>query len=176
LDSRLITPLLLGMVVAWGIYRRVRRNIGRQTVNTRRLHVRVAIFAVFGALVVFFSVTDVRLLGALLGGLGVGAALAYLGLQHTKFEVTAQGHYYTPHTYIGLIVSALFLGRIAFRFLSFHLDTAAAADPNQNPFAAYQKSPLTLAIFGVLIGYYVLFYIGVLRTSRNLTYSAAAGS
>jgi hypothetical protein len=39
---------------------------------------------------------------------------------------------------------------------------------NQNPLSAYQGSPLTLAIFGVLIGYYLVFYIGVLRKTRNL--------
>jgi cytochrome b561 len=176
LDSKLITPVLLSIVVAWGMYRRVRRNIGRQPVNSRRLHIRIGIFVVIGALVGFFSLRDMRLLGALLGGFCGGAALAYLGLQHTKFEATAQGRFYTPHTYIGLFVSALFMGRIVFRFLSLHLDAVAAADPNQNPLGSYQKSPLTLAIFGVLIGYYVLFNIGVLRTSQNLTYSAPVNS
>jgi len=44
----------------------------------------------------------------------------------------------------------------------------AAAQADQNPLAAFQRSPLTLAIFGVLIGYYVLYYAGVLRTSKSL--------
>ena len=174
MDPKLITPLLLSIVVAWGMYRRVRRNIGRQPVNTRRLQLRIGIFVMIGAPVLFFSLSDMTLLGALLGGFAGGAALAYLGLEHTKFEATGQGRFYTPHTYIGLFVSVLFLGRIVFRFLSVHAGMDAAAHPNQNPFDAYQKSPLTMSIFGVLIGYYVLFTIGILRRSRSLASPAAS--
>jgi hypothetical protein len=140
------------------MYRRVRRNIGRQPVSARRLHIRIGIFILIGALVLFFSLNDVKSLGALLGGLFGGAVLAYFGLQHTKFEATPQGRFYTPRTYIGLLVSALFVGRVAFRFMSL---------PNPNSFSAYQKSPLTLAMLGALIGYYVVFNIGVLRRSQS---------
>jgi hypothetical protein len=51
-----------------------------------------------------------------------------------------------------------------------------AAQADQNPFAAFQRSPLTLAIFGVLVGYYVFYYAGVLRASRNLPAPAPAVS
>jgi hypothetical protein len=34
-----------------------------------------------------------------------------------------------------------------------------------NPFAAFQRSPLTLAIFALLIGYYVTYYSGILLRS-----------
>jgi hypothetical protein len=168
LDPKSITPVLLGIAVAWGMYRRVRRNIGRQPVNTRRLQLRIGIFVALGALVLFFSWRDLNLLGALVGGFAGGAALAHFGLRHTRFEATVQGRFYTPHTYIGLIVSALFLGRIVFRFLTVHAGMDVAASPNQNSFGAYQKTPLTLGIFGVLVGYYVFFNIGIVRRSRSL--------
>ena len=44
----------------------------------------------------------------------------------------------------------------------------AAAQADRNPFATYQKSPLTLAIFGVVVGYYLLYYTGVLNKSKAL--------
>jgi len=171
LDPKLITPALLSVVVVWALYRRFRRNIGRQAVDVRRLRIRVGIFVLLGALVPLVAARDMSLLGALLGGMAGGAGLAYFGLQHTKFEATDAGRFYTPHTYIGLFVSALFLARVAFRILTVHVNTDATAFSNQTPLAAYQKSPLTLAILGVLIGYYVLFYMGVLRKSRNLAIS-----
>jgi hypothetical protein len=164
----LITPVLISALVAWAIYRRFRRNIGRQAVNIRRLQLRIAIFLVIGVLVLFVAANDMTSLGALLGGVVGGAALALLSLKHTMFEAIGEQRFYTPHTYIGLFVSALFLARVAFRLLTVHVNTGATALSNQNPFAAYQKSPLTLAILGVLVGYYVLFYIGVIRRSRNL--------
>ena len=168
MDPKLTTPVLLSILVAWAIYRRFRRNIGRQAVSVRRLQLRIGIFLVIGALVLFVAVSDMTLLGALLGGLAAGAALAYVGLKHTMFEAAGEERFYTPHTYIGLFVSALFLARVAFRILTVHVSAETTALSNQNPFAAYQKSPLTLAILGVLIGYYVLFYTGVIRKSRNL--------
>jgi hypothetical protein len=172
LDPKLITPYLLGLVVAWAIYRRVRRNFGRQIVNARRLQARVAIFSVIGALVLLASVVNIALLGALIAGAACGGALGYFGLRHTRFEVTALGRFYTPHTYIGLFVTALFVSRMAFRFLTVNLNTYAAGQGSRNPFELYQRSPLTLAIFGVLIGYYVVFNIGVLRKSRDLVLPA----
>jgi uncharacterized transporter YbjL len=165
-DLNLVTPYALSLVVAWAIYRRVRRNIGRQAVNVRRLQVRIGVFAVIGALALSASVTSVALFGAWIGGAAGGAVLGYFALQHTKFEATPQGRYYTPHTYIGLFVTALFLSRIVFRFVTGY--------SGGNAFAAYQKSPLTLAIFGVLIAYYLVFTIGVLRRSQKLEPPAAA--
>jgi hypothetical protein len=91
-----------------------------------------------------------------------------LGLKHTVFEAAGEERFFTPHTYIGLFVSALFLARVAFRLSAIHMNTDTTAFFNQSPIAAYQKSPLTLGILGVLIGYYVLFYAGVIRRSRNL--------
>jgi len=62
----------------------------------------------------------------------------------------------------------LLLSRIAYRFLVVYPAAHAAAQADRNPFAAYQKSPLTLAILGVVIGYYLLYYAGVLNRSRAL--------
>jgi cytochrome b561 len=109
---------------------------------------------------------DTRLLAALAAGIVGGVILGFVSLRHTKFEATAQGHFYTPHTYIGLIVIALFVTRIAFRFMAIYLAPRAAAQPI-SPLSQYQRSPLTLAIFGVLIGYYIVFNLGILRSSRN---------
>jgi hypothetical protein len=171
-DPKLITPLLLSLVFVWAIYRRVRRNFGRQPLHAGRLQFRLAVLAVIAVLLLLASVRTTTLIGALLAGIACGAALGYLGLRYTKFEVTPQGRFYTPHTYLGLLVSALFLGRVIFRFLTIYLAGNATPPLNQNPFQAYQKSPLTLAIFGLLAGYYVLFNLGVLRRSRELALPA----
>jgi hypothetical protein len=168
MDQKLIFPFVMGAFVLWVIYRRVRRNIGRQPVSAGRMQFRVGMLAVVGVLIAFGAVRDMSLLGALLAGVAGGVALGWFGLQHTKFEATAQGNFYTPHTYIGMAVSVLLLGRIAYRFLAVYPSMHAAAQADQNPFAAYQKSPLTLAIFGVVVGYYIFYYIGVLRTSKSL--------
>ena len=169
MEHNYIFPVVMGALVLLAIFRRVRRNIGRQPLRPGYMQFRIGLLSLIGALLVFGALRDATLLGAFIGGLAAGVALGWFGLQHTKFETTAEGRFYTPHTYIGLAVSLLLLGRIAYRFLTIYPAMQAAAQADQNPWASFQKSPLTLAIFGVLIGYYVFYYLGVLRVARNRT-------
>jgi hypothetical protein len=168
MDPKLVTPILFGALIAFAIFRRVRRNIGRQALSATRIEARIALFGIVGAIALFFSLRDINLLGAMIAGLAGGCALAWLGVRHTRFEITPQGSFYTPHTWIGVFVSALFLGRIAWRYVTVYSTAHAMAQPDANPFAVYQRSPLTLAIFGVLVGYYVAYYAGVLLRARAL--------
>jgi hypothetical protein len=166
MDPKLIAPLLVAALVVWGIVRRVRRNFGRQTVQPVRIWLRIGVLTVIGGLISTTGVMhDARSLEALIAGLACGLALGYLGLRHTRFEVTPGGRFYTPHTYIGLAVTALFVGRLVYRLFSLS-SGANALGPAQNPALMLQKSPLTVAIFAVLIGYYLLFYAGVLLRTR----------
>jgi hypothetical protein len=174
MDPKLVTPLLFGALIVFAIYRRVRRNIGRQPLSPARLGYRVGLFGLVGAIVLLTSLRDMNLFGAMVAGIAGGVVLAWFGLKHTQFEATPEGRFYTPHTYIGAFVSALFLGRVLYRYIVLYSTTHAIAQTDTNPFAAYQKSPLTLAIFGVLVGYYVAYYAGVL--ARNRTLAAAPES
>jgi hypothetical protein len=171
-DLHLLTPILLSALVCWVVYRRVRRSFGRQPVRVGRMQLRVTLLSVIGALVLVTSARDRELLVALIGGVAAGLALGYIGLRHTRIEVTPQGHFYTPHTYIGLFVTALFLSRLIFRLLTVHLSGSAGVQPDSNPFAMYQRSPLTVAMFGVLLGYYEFYIVGVLKKSRELALPA----
>jgi len=173
MDPKTLMPVVFTVLIALAVYRRVRRNIGRQLLSPVRLGWRIAIFAIVGVLMLAVSLREWPLFGALAGGIVAGVALAWFGLKHTQFEATAHGHYYTPHTYIGAFVSALFLGRIAYRFFELYTASHAVAAPGGD-FAAYQRSPLTLAIFGVLVGYYIAYYAGILRHHRDQPPAAPA--
>lgn len=78
----------------------------------------------------------------------------------------AAGDFYTPHSVIGLALSALLIGRLAYRFIVIYptLQTAQEAGAT-NPFAGLQHSPLTTATLTLYIGYYVTYYVGVLIRS-----------
>jgi len=172
MDPKILTPILFGALIVFSIYRRVRRNVGRQRVRPSRMQFRIVVFSLIGALVLLGALRNVEVAGAMLAGVAGGVVLAWFGVRHTKFDVTEMGTCYTPHTYIGLFVSLLFLGRIAYRFIVVYPMMHAAAQASGNPLAAYQKSPLTMAIFGVLVGYYVAYHAGVLGRSRALPAAA----
>ncbi|MGH8200148.1 MAG: hypothetical protein ACREVO_07250 [Steroidobacteraceae bacterium] len=174
MDPRLVTPYIIVAIIAWAYYRRMRRWFGRQRVQDGRMWFRIALLTLIAAMVTVVIARDTEMLGALLAGIAAGAALGYLGLRHTKFEVTAEGRFYTPHTYIGLAVSALFAGRILYRFLSVYNGTVAAPAPGQGAAATFQHSPFTVAVIGALVGYYVLYYLCVLQRTKRPIISATA--
>jgi xanthine/uracil permease len=167
MDPRLVTPYLVAALIVWGLYRRMRRSFGRQRVTEGRMWVRIGILTVIAVMAAVGTAAahDLEVLGGLVAGIACGAALGYVGLRHTKFEVTAEGRYYTPHTYMGLAVTALFVGRVIYRFLSVY-DGTLPAGAAARGFGAYQANPFTLAALGVLVGYYVLYYLGVLQRTR----------
>jgi hypothetical protein len=166
MDPRLVTPYLVTAIVVWAVYRRMRRSFGRQRVQEKRMWLRIGMLTLVTALIVATLARNVDVLGALAAGIVCGAALAYVGLKYTKFEITPQGRFYTPHAYIGLVVTALFLGRLLYRFLGVYNGATPPAAAQQSLAATYQHSPFLLAVFGVLVGYYVLYYLGVLQRTK----------
>lgn len=169
-----ISPHALTLAVAIALialmmYRRARRNFGRQPVQPKRMTTRIVILAIVGAVIVVGSLHDARTLAADLGGLVTGAALGWWGLRLTRFEREPDGMHYIPHSWFGIAITALLAARIAYRFVVMApvMQGAGQAMGPMSPFAAYQKSPLTLALFGLLIGYYVCYYAGVLIVARK---------
>jgi cytochrome b561 len=105
--------------------------------------------------------------GALGGGTLLGLGLGYFGLRHTRFETTDKGPVYIPHTYIGLFVTSLLVIRLVMRYFTVSTQQGLDATAGRDPWAAYQHNPLTIAILGLVIGYYVFYNLGVLRRSRT---------
>jgi hypothetical protein len=149
-------PILFGGLIAWSIYRRARRNIGRQKLRPRRAIVSIVILSAITVLIVGTSLQNTNLLLGFGGGLLPGALLGFVGLRLTKFETTGEGHFYTPNTHIGVALSVLFIGRMAYRFIV--AGNMANAQNSPTPF----QSPLTLFILGLTVGYYIVYQIGIL--------------
>jgi len=150
------TTILVISILAWSIYRRVRRNIGRQKLRPARAIISIVILSAISVLIVDTSLQNINLLFGYGGGLLLGGLLGLVGLKLTKFETTNDGHFYTPNTHIGIALSVLFVGRIAYKFIM--ANNAAAAQNSAIPF----QSPLTLFILGLNVGYYVVYQIGIL--------------
>jgi hypothetical protein len=159
-----LPTLVFVPLIAFGLYRRLKRTFGRQPVTPRRMVARMVLLS---AIAVFFVVWLPSSLGLIAAGCGLvaGVALALVGLAYTTFEVTAEGRFYTPNKWTGLAVTALFLGRLAARLLTFSERTAEVA-AGGSPMGAMNRSPLTLGLFFLLAAYYVSYYAGVLRKTR----------
>lgn len=159
-----LVPALVLPYLAWRVYRRFHRNVGRQLVHTGRLVWGIVVFGAVSALLLFFCLFSSRMLAGVGSGLALGAVLALIGLRLTKFEVgQPKPHYYTPNTYIGVALSLLLLGRVLYRMSLgyFSGSTAVSSSP------ALMQSPLTMFIIGLTAGYYITFNSGVLIRSNK---------
>ncbi|MDA8132815.1 MAG: hypothetical protein M0011_15030 [Elusimicrobia bacterium] len=158
-------------VAAFFIYRRFRRNFGRQRLKRGTLKLRVAIFCSAGLLILASTLHSIAAALAALAGLGAGLGIAFAAARHTRFEERDGELYYVPHTYAGLAVSALFLGRLLYRLVS-GLSAPAPSSAvlyKTSAFGSVAFNPATMAIFFILVGYYVYFYSYLLLRSGRLT-------
>ena len=157
--------LLLVPLVLWRIYSRVRRLVGRQRLSRVRPWVTLTLFPMLVALLAYASRHEAERLAFLVLGLAAGGALAAFGLKRTKFEATPEGLFYTPNLHLGIALSLLFVGRIAYRIFEIYgLRTALPDD-----LSGFAVSRLTLAMFGLLGGYYVTYAIGLIRWRGSVT-------
>ena len=181
--SHLMNYAIVAAVLGFVVWRRISRQFGRQPIRRKRMIARVAIFAAIGALLLLSGLHDIRLAEGVLGGALAGAALGLVGLRLTRFTSDpAKGDCYLPNPWIGAVLTALLLGRLAWRFLVLwpqmqHAEALAAAAPAGTMVPmGYQSSPLTMLVIGLLVGYYIAYYAGVLVHHRRWQQSQLAAA
>jgi hypothetical protein len=153
-----IAYIIFGGLMAWSIYRRVRRNIGRQPLRPNRSIVRLVILSIFSLGVIAVGILlNPLILAGFGGGLLPGILLGFLGLKLTRFETTEEGHFYIPDTRIGVALSALLAGRVIYRMIVLQGTMQA---PGHHPPPG--QSPLTYLIIGLTFGYYIVYSIGLI--------------
>lgn len=170
-----LPPSLIAGLLVFAVYRRIRRNFGRQRLRMTRMMLRVVIFAAVGLLGLVAAIAVPRVLGAGVAGIAAGALLGAWGVRLTRFERDAGGTWYTPNAWLGVGVTALFLARLVYRLVVLYpawtaLGAAQApgdAAPRAPLLPAVLHGPLTFALFGLLVGYYVAYYAGLIETSRQ---------
>jgi cytochrome b561 len=135
--------------------------------------IRMVILAVLGASLLPAALSSTSFLAGEVVGAATGIALALWGAKRTRF-LTHNGQLcYVPHTYAGIAISLLVVGRIAYRFTQVYAapgimpPNAAAGDSAAAP-ASMVQSPLTVGIFYVLIGYYLCYYGWLLWKSKHI--------
>jgi hypothetical protein len=149
----------IAALVVWRIYSRIKRMVGRQRLSRVRPWLTVVLFPLLAGLLLLASLDQPEASGALVGGVVLGCALGWYGLRLTKFEASPIGLFYTPNAHLGIALSLLLIGRLAYRAVQVY----AAHGSFQADSATFAGSPLTLVIFGTLAGYYVAYAAGLLR-------------
>jgi heme A synthase len=152
--------LALVPIIVWRVYKRVRRNIGKQRSRLWRHWAGTVLCPLLLALVALGAMRSLDAEAALAAGIALGIGLGVYGLRLTRFENDGPVFYYTPNPYLGIGLSLLLVGRVLYRFFELyqlHGDLRAFNDPDLG------RSPLTLAMIGIVFGYYTAYSLGLLR-------------
>jgi hypothetical protein len=165
--------LAIVVLVAVRMYFRIRKQFGVQPLRPRK-HVRRAIFlGIAGYAIAHIFVRSGEAAMWMGGGALGGVVLGVIGVTLAQIEPARDGQEarYTPNPWIGAVLSALLIGRVAWRLgkLAFGGSAAAAAMamPTGDPAAqmrmvdVLQRSPGTLLLLGLLLGYNLCFQVGL---------------
>lgn len=153
------TLLVLLPLLAWRAYARFRRMVGRQRLSRVRPWITLTVFTLLILLLGFAARAHVERLHWLAGGLGAGCLLGIFGLRKTRFEPTPKGLFYTPNVHLGIALSLLFVARIVYRLVEVYALEPALSHGMED----FASSSPTLAVFGLLAGYYIAYAVGLAR-------------
>jgi uncharacterized membrane protein YczE len=173
-DYSQISPYVITALAVLLAYRRLRRSFGRQRIRPVRMRVRMGILIVLGCLLLPMTVGSGQFLAAELAGIVVGASLGVWGARRTRYQTYDGQLHYIPHTYAGIAVSLLFVGRLVYRIVLVqsvnHLNAQSGADPTQGfGSPTMGRSPFTVGSLFLVIGYYVCYYSMVLWKSKRIS-------
>lgn len=175
MPAHLSSYLIMLPILALIVWRRVSRSFGQQPIRRKRMIARIVMFSILGAVLALSGFHHLALAEGLFGGVLIGGAIGLLGLQLTRFEVDpVKGDCYVPNPWIGALLTVLLLGRLAWRLMVVwpqiqHASALAAVQGTgtQMQPMGYAYSPLTMLVIGLLVGYYIVYYSGVLVHHRR---------
>ena len=163
------------MLLAFVLYRRGKRLIGYQRFNERRTLVRTLIM---GALILFVLASYIHLpdpmlqYGSAAAGFVLGALVALPALRYTQMGRDEKGVWYVPNLYLGIGLIALLIARFIYEYVVIfpqirHQVQTAVEQKGAVPMSIASQ-PILHAVLFLVLGYYLLYYAGILLRSRHM--------
>jgi hypothetical protein len=170
MNQHLDKVIIIAAIILFSIYRRVRRNIGWLHLNSRKIKFRTVIFLIIG--LIFLAIgafKPISLISDIVGIL-IGIGLAYYSGGTTRFEQRDGNWYYRPNTWIGSLVTLIFLGRLFYRFYKLYLHGNLSDMQNGQSYQNMSNitgSSWTTGLLLIMFAYYVYYNIILLRNLKH---------
>src|SRR5450432_3831284 len=132
-DYSRIWPYAIAGVAVLLIYRRFRRSFGRQPLRPVRMWIRIAVLILLACSLLPSAIKSGQFLLAELAGAVAGIALGFWGAHHTRYATYEGRLHYVPHTYTGVAVSLLFIGRLVYRGVEWYAQNGALGGASDAP-------------------------------------------
>jgi hypothetical protein len=158
-----VVLLSLALRYRAGTARRQGRR-GLATMNLWMTSFSAVLFLFFTFLISFWIGSSFRFA---LTGMGFGCLLGLLGLAMTRWESHPEGLFYTPSRWLALLVTLAIAARLFYGWWhTTHLGSNAPGE--QHWLMTASATQFSLAVAAGLIGYYLVYAIGVrLRVTRH---------
>lgn len=140
------------------------RRQGRRwvaTMNVWMTSFSAAFFLCFIFLISFWLGPTLRFA---LAGMGIGSLLGFIGLAVTRWESEPEGLFYTPSRWLALLITMAIAARLVYGW--WHA-THPGHPAGQHWLMTASASQISIAVAAGLIGYYLIYAIGVrIRVTR----------
>ena len=165
----LFVLLAFGGVVLLSLALRYRAGTARRqgrrwvaTMNVWATSFSAVFFLCFTLLISFWLGPSLRFA---LAGMVVGSFLGLIGLMVTRWESHPEGFFYTPSRWLALLVMLAIAARLVYGWWhGFHHNVSG----QQHWFLSASGTQLSVAVAAGLIGYYLVYAIGVrIRITRH---------
>ncbi|MDQ6655491.1 MAG: hypothetical protein M3Y80_06740 [Verrucomicrobiota bacterium] len=161
----------IGGVVLLSLALRYRAGTARRQSRRWVATVNVWMTAFSAGLFLFFTFLMSFWLGPSLRfaviGMALGGVIGLLGLALTRWESQPEGLFYTPSRWLALLITLVIAARFAYGWWRAAHPHLSAAPAPQNWLMAASGTQLSLAVGAGLIGYYLIFALGVHRSLRR---------
>ncbi len=163
------------LLLAFVLYRRGKRLIGLQRFNERRTLVRTVIMGVLILLVLasYLHLPDpVLQYGSAAAGFVLGVVVALPALHYTQMGRDKKGVWYVPNLYLGIGLIALLVARFVYEYMVVfpqirHQVQMAVEQKGAVPMSIASQ-PILHAVLFLVLGYYLLYYAGIILRSRHM--------
>ncbi|AZN39030.1 hypothetical protein [Paenibacillus albus] len=159
-----IIIVLVVLLVGYRIFRRVYSNFSWTAIRPRRLGFRIGLFAAIGVLFMVGSGFTAASIVSDVLGIMLGVALGLVGASMTSFERRGADLHYKANVWIGSIVTALFIGRFAYRI--YGVVTMPQGQDSYN-FAQSGGSGWASGLILIMFAYYVVYYAFLMNKGKQ---------
>ncbi|RLQ96224.1 hypothetical protein [Falsibacillus albus] len=155
-------------LIAFILYRRIKRSIGFQLYKPKRLLIRSAIFCIVSFMILAASLLHPSDYLYDFFGVMAGSIILIYAFKHSSLEIRVEKLYYRTHIWIESLILFIFLSRFLYRFTYVILvgNSQGSQDPIQFS-QAFTRDPWSRAVFFLLATYYVGFNLYIWKKGKR---------
>ena len=153
---------IVGPVLLWRVGLRIYRLVARQQYSPLRYWWRAGSLAALTAFVGLVAYEQDTAFLALCVGLVAGSVVGLVSMRRTALVVRRDQTSLTPDPVVGVVLSLLLAGRIAWRLIA-----GSGNDVSGWTLAEFVRNPSTMLLFGLFSAHFLVYALGIVHAVRR---------